>query len=77
VTCPAGDSSVIPSIVNDAEDLTNFIRFVDGGLYADFEAPAAVSEAFSAAESKGRFFGERVRSADAFRQVREIRRPTD
>ena len=67
---PAVDSRAILSVDYDAESRTLFVRFRESGeLYAYFEAPEAEYEAFLEAESKGRFFAERVRDRYAYQHI--------
>jgi hypothetical protein len=44
---------------NDARQL--YLRFRDGDVYRYFECPVSVYEAFLAADSKGRYFSQRIR----------------
>lgn len=74
---PVVDSNAILSVEHDAESGTLFVRFVDGDLYAYFDVPRVVYEAFLTAESKGRYFAERVRPAYDFHPVREVTPPKD
>ncbi len=66
---PPVESSAIQRIEYDRETRTLFVIFVDGDSYAYFEVPEAVQQAFLLAESKGRFFAERIREQYAFRQL--------
>ena len=67
---PAVESRAIRTGDYDAESRTLFVRFIDGDLCAYFDVPEPEYEALLAAESKGRFFAERVRGAYAFHPVR-------
>ena len=70
---PAVESRAIRSVDYDAESRTLFVRFIDGDLYAYFDVPETEFGAFLVAESKGRFFGERVKPRYDFHHVREFR----
>lgn len=75
---PAVESRAILSVDHDAESGTLFVRFRDSGdLYAYFDVPEPEFEAFLTAESKGRFFSERVKPRYSFHHVREFRRAKD
>ena len=64
------ESQAIDEIAYDAARSTLFVRFAHGGWYRYFAVPSAVSGAFLAAESKGRFFHEHIRDRYAFRRGR-------
>ena len=67
---PAVESRAIRSVDYDAESRTLFVRFRESGeLYAYLEVPATEYDAFLAAESKGRFFAERVRPVYRFHHL--------
>ena len=67
---PAVVSSAIRSVDYDAESETLFVRFTSGKRYAYLDVPAAVYEAFLAAESKGGFFADEIRGAYEFHRAR-------
>ena len=46
-----------------------FIRFVSGTHYAYFGVPQALFDEFVTATSKGRFFGQRIRSQFRFKRL--------
>lgn len=66
---PAVESSAILRLNHHADSRTLFVVFVDGDVYAYFDVPPAVYEAFLAAESKGRFFADHVRDRYAYHKV--------
>lgn len=67
---PAVDSTAILSLDYDAASQTLFVRFVDGDLYAYFDVEPATFAAFLAAESKGRYFADRIRDRYVHHLVR-------
>jgi hypothetical protein len=64
------ESEAIAEIRYDAARSTMFVRFVDGEWYSYFDVPAAVHDAFVAAQSHGRFFQSQVRDKYRFRRGR-------
>lgn len=62
-------STVIQKISHDAHTNTLFVTFVDGDLYAYFDVPARVFDAFRRAFSKGRFFAAEVRNRFRYRRM--------
>ena len=68
---PRVESSAIFRLNYDPGTATLFVVFVDGDLYAYFEAPPQVFDAFLAAESKGRFFADEIRGRYAFHKVEQ------
>lgn len=59
---PRVQSTAIRAIDYDAVSRTLYVVFIDGDRYAYCEVPLELYTAFLAAESKGTFFAERVRS---------------
>ena len=55
------ESEAIDEIAYDEERSTMFVRFAHGGWYSYFAVPKRVYEEFIAAESRGRFFHDRIR----------------
>ena len=66
-------SEAVAQIEYDASAHTLFVQFTSGEWYAYFRVPAAVHEAFLAAESKGRFFQERIRDRYDYAGPLEVR----
>lgn len=66
---PEVDSTAIRAIDYDARARTLFIRFIDDDLYAYFDVPEAIYAAFLAADSKGGFFADWIRTRCAFHKV--------
>ena len=66
---PRVESSAIARLNYDPDSRTLFVVFVDGDLYAYFDVPEAVFDAFLSAPSKGRFFAEEVRGRYGFHKV--------
>ncbi len=66
---PPVESSAIQRIEYDRETRTLFVIFVDGDTYAYFDVPEPVQQAFMVAESKGRFFAERIRERYDYRRL--------
>ena len=64
------ESEAIDEISYDPERSTLFVRFAQGGWYSYFAVPAAVHDAFVAAESHGRFFHDRIRDRYPYRRGR-------
>lgn len=60
-------SEAVAQIEYDASSRTLFVRFTSGEWYGYLEVPAPVHAAFVAAESKGRFFQERIRDRYAYK----------
>ena len=54
-------STVIRQIEYDTGTATLYVTFTSGARYAYFDVPRPQHEAFLAAFSKGRFFGEHIR----------------
>ncbi len=63
---PRITSEAIAQIEYDAATRTLFVQFTSDGWYGYLNVPAAVHDAFVAAESHGRFFQDRVRDRYAF-----------
>ena len=66
---PAVESSAIQAIDYRPATRTLLVVFIDGGGYAYSGVEASTYAEFLAAESKGRFFAERVRGRYDFRKV--------
>jgi hypothetical protein len=66
------ESEAIDEIGYDAGCSVMFVRFAHGGWYSYFDVPAAIYEAFVAAESHGRFFHERIRDRFPYRRGRQV-----
>ena len=66
---PRVESSAIFRLNYDPDTATLFVVFVDGDLYAYFDVPPSVFDAFLAAESKGRFFADEIRDRYEFHKV--------
>ncbi|MDC7787250.1 KTSC domain-containing protein [Rhodoplanes sp. TEM] len=66
---PDVDSSAIRSARYDAAEHVLEITFVTGRVYVYGGVPETIYDAFLKAESKGRFFNERIR--DAFATARK------
>ena len=66
------ESEAIDEIGYDAGRSVMFVRFAHGGWYSCFDVPAAIYEAFVAAESHGRFFHERIRDRFPYRRGRQV-----
>ena len=62
-------SEVIARYLYDGAAQTLFIRFVSGTHYAYFGVPQALFDEFVTATSKGRFFGQRIRSQFRFKRL--------
>lgn len=60
-------SEAVARIEYDAPAGTLFVRFTSGEWYAYLGVPASEHQAFLAAESKGRFFQDRIRDRYAYR----------
>ena len=63
------DSSAIQSIGYDAGERALEVQFASGDVYRYDGVPERVHEEFRAAESRGRYFQERVRDAYPYRRV--------
>jgi hypothetical protein len=66
------ESEAIDEIGYDAGRSVMFVRFAHGCWYSYFDVPAAIYEAFVAAESHGRFFHERIRDRFPYRRGRRV-----
>ncbi len=66
---PRVESSAILRLNHHPESRTLFVVFVDGDVYAYFDVPPDVFDAFLEAPSKGRFFADHIRNAYAFHKV--------
>jgi lysyl-tRNA synthetase class 2 len=55
------ESPAIRAIRYDEDRARLLVRFIDGGEYAFVGVPGEVHRSFVAAESKGRFFAEKIR----------------
>ncbi len=66
---PAVDSSAIRAIDYEAVSRILFVVFEDGDRYAYSDVPLELYTAFLRAESKGRFFAERVRGRFDYRRI--------
>jgi lysyl-tRNA synthetase class 2 len=64
-------STAIRSLSYDQVTSTLFVTFVDGDLYAYFEVPAKLYDAFKSARSKGGFFAKHVRPRYRYKKVGE------
>lgn len=66
------ESEAIDEIEYDAKRSILFVRFAHGEWYHYFEVAPAVSNAFLAADSKGRFFHEHIRDRYPFKRGRQL-----
>jgi hypothetical protein len=64
------ESEAIDEIEYDAKRSILFVRFAHGDWYSYVKVPPAVSNAFIAADSKGRFFHAHIRDRYPFRRGR-------
>ena len=55
----------------DEATRTLFVTFIDGDLYAYFDVPGSLYEAFRRSGSKGRFFAYKVRGRFQYRKIDE------
>lgn len=62
-------STSLASIGYDAASQTLEVEFRSGALYRYLAVPAAVHREFMAAESKGRFFSQRIRDRYRFERL--------
>ena len=62
-------STAIRQISHDRQTNTLFVTFVDGDLYAYFNVPRVLFDAFGRALSKGRFFAAEVRDRFRYRRL--------
>lgn len=69
----AVESSSIASIGYHRASQVLEIEFHSGALYRYFAVPAAVSDEFQKAGSKGRYFSRRIRGRYQFRRLQEAR----
>jgi hypothetical protein len=73
----AVESSSIASIGFRADLQVLEIEFQSGALYRYFGVPALVGEGFQTAESKGRYFSQRIRGRYPFRRLINPKRRHD
>jgi hypothetical protein len=66
---PAVASRAIRAIDYDPPSRTLLVIFIDGGGYAYADVPPELYADFLEAESKGRFFAERVRGRFPYQEV--------
>ena len=66
---PAVESSAIRGIDYDAPSRTLLVIFIDGDGYAYAGVPPELYAEFLEAESKGRFFAQRVRDRFDYQEV--------
>ena len=66
---PVFDSDAIFRVNYDPESRTLFVVFASQELYAYFDYPPEEYDALLAAESKGRFFHERIRDRYRYHKV--------
>jgi hypothetical protein len=66
-------SSVIRRFDYSRDTRTLRVTFISGAIYDYFNVPPHVADAFSAAPSKGEFFGKLVRPVFQFEKVRDAR----
>ena len=66
-TMPPVTSEAIAQIEYDPPTRTLFVRFTSGEWYGYVDVPPSEYAAFEAAESKGRFFQDRIRDLYAYR----------
>jgi hypothetical protein len=65
-------STAIRTLSYDDDSRTMFVGFVEGDLYAYFDVPAELYQAFRQARSKGRFFAYKVRPRFRYQKVAEV-----
>ena len=56
------DSGLFTAAAYRKEARQLYLRFRDGDLYRDFDCPLPVYKAFLTAESKGRYFSQKIRN---------------
>ncbi len=64
------ESSVFTSAAYDEAQRQLYLRFQSGEIYRYFEFPRFQWDEFLAAESKGRYFAENIRSNFRYEQIR-------
>ena len=62
-------STAIRSLSHDDATATLFVTFVDGDIYAYFDVPAAVFQAFRTARSRGGFFAAQIRNRYRYQRL--------
>lgn len=67
---PAVDSSVMHAVEHDPRTSNLTVHFHSGAVYRYEDVPADLYEALLAAESKGRFFAERIRGCFPYGRLR-------
>ena len=66
---PHVESSAVSEVDYDPATRRLLVRFVSGAAYAYSGVPAAVSRAFLAADSKGRYFVRKVRDRYPYKRI--------
>ena len=66
---PHVESSAVSDVDYDPSTRRLLVRFVSGAAYVYSGVPAAVSRAFLAAESKGRYFVRKVRDRYPYTRI--------
>lgn len=65
-------SSSIHSVGYSPVDSVLEVEFASGGVYRFYRVPRQVAVGLLGAESKGRFFADRVRGRYTYQRVREV-----
>jgi hypothetical protein len=65
-------STSIQSVGYGPLDSVLEIEFANGGVYRFYRVPRSVAVGLLGAESKGRFFAERIRGRYTYQRVREV-----
>ncbi len=66
---PHVESSAVTDVDYDPQARRLLVRFVSGAAYAYSDVPPAISRAFMAADSKGRYFARRIRDHFPYKKI--------